>query len=55
MLIKDKGEEMKEKHIQASAIQIISERFTICTPDSFQIIFLLKHANLNSFFSQSPF
>lgn len=55
MLIKDKGEEMKEKPVQASSIRITSGRLTICTPDSFPIIFLLKHANLNSFFSQSPF
>ena len=55
MLIKDKGEEMKKKPVQASTIQITSERLTVHIPDSFQIIFLLKHANLNSFFSQSPF
>lgn len=46
MLTKDKVEELKEKPVQASTIQITSERVTICTPDSFPIIFLLKHATL---------
>lgn len=47
--IKNKSEEMKEK---PTTILITSERLTICIPDSFQIIFLLKHVNLHNFCSQ---
>lgn len=43
---------MKEKPVHAATIQTTSEGLTICLPDSFQIIFLLKHVNPNSFFSQ---